>query len=106
MGSSSTSTAQAGQYTSSVPRMRIHRPPHLSQYFNSKWTISKPSISMIASWQRFVVRRQLTPAAQIKKPCADFSVTGPVSLTESLLQLFSYEYIGATNRSPPMRPVR
>jgi hypothetical protein len=29
--------------------VRIHNPPHLSQYFSSSRTISKPSISMIAS---------------------------------------------------------
>jgi hypothetical protein len=34
---------------SSVPLVRIHNPPHLSQYFSSNRTISKPFISMIAS---------------------------------------------------------
>src|ERR1700674_4148309 len=48
-GRSSISTAHEGQYTSSVPQVRIHSPPHLSQYFSSNRTISKPSISMIAS---------------------------------------------------------
>jgi hypothetical protein len=48
-GMSDICTAHEGQYTSSVPQVRIHNPPHLSQYFSSKRTISKPSISMIAS---------------------------------------------------------
>jgi len=37
------------------------------------------------------------PEAAIKKPCADCSVTGPVSLTENLLNLFSYEYSGTVS---------
>src|ERR1700733_9137220 len=38
----------------------------------------------------FVVGRQADASAQIKKPCADCSVTGPVSLTENLLNLFLF----------------
>jgi hypothetical protein len=83
-GMSDICTAHEGQYTSSVPQVRIHNPPHLSQYFSSKRTISKPSISMIAS-----VAITWLSSAQMKRPCADCSVTGPVYLTENLLRLFS-----------------
>jgi hypothetical protein len=49
-GRSDICTAHEGQYTSSVPQVRIHNPPHLSQYFSSIRTISKSSIIwMIAS---------------------------------------------------------
>src|SRR5271166_7150697 len=96
-GRSSISTAHEGQYTSPDPAVRIHSPPHLSQYFSSNRMISKPSASIdclrgLTSLLNF--RRQAeAPSpmleAQTKKPCADCSVTGPVSLTENLVNLFS-----------------
>jgi hypothetical protein len=63
------------QKTSTLPARRNHKPPQRSQYFSSSSMTSR-SVSMIAStvFGRWSCR-------QNKKPCADCSVAGLVSLT-------------------------
>src|SRR5271166_4495525 len=68
---------------SSVPAGRSHNPPQRSQYFNSRGMISRSSGSTIASLRR--PRFAGEPRLKWKRPCADFSVTGPVSVTENLV---------------------
>jgi hypothetical protein len=85
--------------------VRIHKPPHLSQYFSSSRTISKPSISMTAS----VALNSLINFG--RKPEASFLEANEKALCRLLghrarfsygepVNLFSYEYNGPTNHSP------
>src|SRR4029077_12487216 len=60
---------------SCAPRSRNHSAPQRSQYLSSKRMTSGSSVFMIAS-KAFSTN---------KKPCADYSVTGLVSLTMACL---------------------